>query len=68
MSRRAAATQREIESAIKGVRRTGLVVTGVEIDGTKILVLTDGPETSGAPKSNDLDRELAEFEARHGQG
>jgi Phage integrase family len=41
MSRRAAATQREIESAIKVVRRAGLTVTGAKIDGTRILVLTD---------------------------
>lgn len=67
MSRRAAATQREIESAVKGVQRAGLVVTGVKIDGTQILVLTNPGEASG-PQSTaaDLDRELAEFEARHG--
>ncbi len=68
MSRRAVATQREIESAVKGVQRAGLVVTGVKIDGTRILVLTNQGEAAGPQSTaDDLDRELADFEARHGQ-
>ena len=68
MSRRAEATQREIERAIKAVQNSGLDVGGVEVDGTKIIVLTTGagPQQS-KQTTEDLDRELAEFEAHHGQ-
>jgi hypothetical protein len=68
MSRRAAATKREIDNAIAVVQQRGLTVTGVKIDGTQILVLTDkGAVSSSREKTSDLDRELAEFEASHGQ-
>lgn len=40
MSRRAAPTQAEISRAVKAVRASGLPVARVEVDGTKIIVLT----------------------------
>lgn len=68
MSRRAA-TQREITRAIKAAIDAGLVDYRVEVDGGKVVVLPGSP----APKrdtseTEDLDRELAEFEASHGKG
>jgi hypothetical protein len=66
MGRRAAATQKEIARAIKAAQEAGLKVARVEIDGTKIIVLT-GENIPEPGSSADLDRELAEFEASHGQ-
>jgi hypothetical protein len=40
MNRRAHVTQSEITRAIKAARINGLTVTGVEVDGSKIVVLT----------------------------
>jgi len=65
MTRRAAATQKEISRAIKAAQEAGLAVAGVEINGTKIIVLTAGSVLElRAPQSDDLDRELVEWEAR----
>jgi hypothetical protein len=57
--------QRDLTRAIRAVAVTGLGIASVEIgkDG-KIVVVTQQPAAS--PK-DDLDRELAEFEARHGE-
>lgn len=65
---RATFRQRDISRAVRAVLGTGVGVARVEVgtDG-KITILTGNPideqSTSG---QNDLDRELAEFEARHG--
>lgn len=60
--------QRDVSRAVRAVLETGVGVARVEIgsDG-KISILTGKP-IDGAPMSeqDDLDRELAEFEARHG--
>ena len=68
----------EIQRAIKLVRAAGLSITKVEIgpDGT-ITIGTNEPSQNSSVAENgngeagsvdDLDRELKEFEARHGEG
>lgn len=59
--------QQDVTRALRGVAAAGVAVLRVEIDRHgKIIVVTTG-ETPSAPV-DDLDQELAEFEARHGQG
>jgi hypothetical protein len=57
----------ETTRLIKSTRLVGLKVTGVEYDDAngKVRVLVD--ESGGKPTrdADDLDRELAEFQARH---
>jgi hypothetical protein len=57
--------QRDVTRAIRAVSVAGIAVARVEIgaDG-KIVVVT---QQEGPVPQDDLDRELAEFEARHGQ-
>lgn len=53
--------QRDLRLAIETARAAGLDVARFEIDRDgKIVVVTGKP-----PVNNDLDRELAEFEASH---
>jgi hypothetical protein len=54
--------QRDVTAAVKAVEAAGKEVARVEIgkDG-KIVII------AGKPGADDLDSELAEFEARHGQ-
>jgi hypothetical protein len=58
--------QQDVTRAVKAVSAAGVHIARVEIgrDGT-IVVVTRQPATS---QQDDLDQELAEFEARHGQG
>jgi len=58
--------QRDVTAAVKAVIAAGADVSRVEVgkDG-KIVVVTQMPS---ATPQDDLDRELKEFEARHGQG
>lgn len=62
--------QRDVARAVRAVLATGVGVARVEIgtDG-KISILTGKP-IDGAlmNEQDDLDRELAEFDARHGHG
>lgn len=57
--------QRDVTKALKATVKAGIAVARVEIgmDG-KIVVVTQQP---AATPQDDLDRELKEFEARHGQ-
>lgn len=68
MRARPAFRQRDVSRAVRAVLETGVGVARVEIgaDG-KISILTGKP-IDGAPAGEQdvLDREWAEFEARHG--
>jgi hypothetical protein len=56
--------QGDVTKAIKAAVKAGVKDWRVEIIGGKVVV--SAGETPSAP-ADDLDRELAEFEARHGQ-
>jgi hypothetical protein len=69
--------ERDVTRAAKAVRKAGLEVARVEINRDGVIVVVPGkPETPiRADQINDngavpnaLDRELVEFEERHGQG
>ena len=61
--------ERDVTRATKAVLAAGLDVARIEIakDGA-IVVVPGKPEGQAAASSDDLDRELAQFEAQHGQG
>jgi hypothetical protein len=56
---RALPTKASIKRRITAAQEVGLHVTGILPDGTITLGVADSPQ-------DDLDRELADFEARHG--
>ena len=60
--------QRDVTRAVRAVSLAGAVISSVEIsvDG-KIVVVVESQQQS-ASQQDDLDRELAEFESRYGQG
>jgi hypothetical protein len=61
--------QGDVTRAVKGVAAAGVGVARVEIDREgKIVIVPGQPQPAGADGQEDLDRELAEFEVRHGQG
>jgi hypothetical protein len=57
--------QQDVTRAVKAVAAAGVGIARVEIDraGKIVIIAAAGP---GEP--SDLDRELLEWEARHGQG
>jgi hypothetical protein len=55
--------QADLAKAIKTAIATGLRVTKIDVKTGKIEV-----ESRPEEQQNDLDRELQEWEARHGQG
>lgn len=59
----------DMRRAIKAAVASGLEIARVEIakDGA-IVVVPGRPDRHVAASSDDLDRELAEFENQHGQG
>ncbi|MCK1496078.1 hypothetical protein [Bradyrhizobium sp. 188] len=59
-------TQGAVTKAVKAVVKAGMKVGRVEIAPDRIIVFAGEPEAA-TPLTNELDRELAEFEARHGQ-
>jgi hypothetical protein len=59
--------QRDIVRAVRAVAATGIGVSRVEIGKDGKIVVVAGRMQDTAPH-DDLDRELAAFEARHGQG
>jgi hypothetical protein len=60
--------QHDVTRAIRAAVAAGVDITRVRVEITKAgsIIVTTGAAPS-APQ-NDLDRELAAFEARHGQG
>jgi hypothetical protein len=62
--------QGDVTKAIKAAVKAGLPVARVEVspDG-RIVVIAGKPEQgqNSGTEADDLDRELAEFEARHGK-
>jgi hypothetical protein len=65
MSRAPTFRKDHVVRLVAAAKAAGLEVTGVKFDvhrGTVEIVTGDGPQ------QDSLDRELAEFEARHGQG
>jgi len=58
--------QQDVTKAAKGAAKAGVNIARIEIakDG-RIVIISAGAEPS--VQNDDLDRELAEFEARHGQ-
>jgi hypothetical protein len=58
--------QQDLTKAIKGATKAGVNIARIEIakDG-RIVIISAGADPS--VQEDDLDRELAEFEARHGQ-
>jgi hypothetical protein len=61
--------ERDVTRAAKAVLAAGLPIARLEIakDGA-IVVVPGRPDGQVASSSDGLDRELAEFEAQHGQG
>ena len=58
--------QRDVTRALRAAKAAGIEVGRFEIGGGKIIIIPAG----GAPSvpTDELDQELTEFEARHGQG
>jgi hypothetical protein len=60
--------QQDVTRAIKGAVAAGVDIARVEIDRTgKIVIVTGKPLDATSPQ-DELNRELQEWEAGHGQG
>jgi hypothetical protein len=61
--------QADVTRAVKAVVAAGLGVARIEIDNCgKIVIVPGQPQEPAIARQDDLDQELAEFEARHGKG
>jgi hypothetical protein len=61
--------QTDVTRAVKAVVAAGVNIARVEIDKSgKIVIVSGKPQEPAIARQDDLDQELAEFEARHGQG
>jgi hypothetical protein len=60
--------QQDVTRAVKAVVAAGVEIARVEIDKAGKIVIVTGKALETAGSQNDLDRELQEWEARHGEG
>jgi hypothetical protein len=62
--------QQDVTRALKAAVAAGLHVAGFKIDpqSGKIEVVTGKPAEVSATPADELDRELADWEAKHGEG
>ena len=69
MSRRAVFRQSDIERALKAAQAVGLTVAGYELDadGRLVVFTADGRPLERIALGDNLDRELADWEADHGK-
>jgi hypothetical protein len=65
MGRRTSFKQRDATRLARAAMAAGLVVHRMEMKDGRVIIVTGG-ERSTLP-TDELDRELAEFEARHGK-
>lgn len=59
--------ERDVTRAAKAVLAAGLEITRVEIGKDGTIVVLPAKVSRNSTSENDLDRELAEFEGKHGQ-
>jgi hypothetical protein len=60
--------QQDVTRAIKAVAAAGVDIARVEIDRAGKIVIVTGKVLEPASAQDELDCELQEWEARHGQG
>jgi hypothetical protein len=60
--------ERDVTRATKAVLAAGLEIARIEIGKDGGIIVVPGKPEPQAALSDDLDRELAEFKAQHGQG
>jgi hypothetical protein len=61
----------DVKRAVHAVAAAGQSIQRVEIDpesGKIVIVVTNSQDQTIVTPQDDLDRELTEFEARHGEG
>jgi hypothetical protein len=64
---RSAFTQSDVIRALKAVIKAGISVGRLEISKDGKIVVVASSAVSAAVPQDDLDRELSEFEAHHGE-
>jgi hypothetical protein len=61
--------QADVTRAIKGAVAAGVDISRIEIDAAgKIVIVPGKPTEVPATPVDELDRELADWESRHGEG
>jgi hypothetical protein len=60
--------QADVTKAVKAVVAAGVDIARVEIDRMGKIVIVTGKPLEDASPQDELDRELADWEARHGEG
>ena len=59
--------QQDVTKAVKAVTAAGVHIARIEIDKSGKIVIITGGGTPAGVQDDDLDRELEEFQSRHGQ-
>jgi len=65
---RSAFRQQDVTRAVKAVAAAGVSIARVEIDKTGKITIIPATPAAEAGQQDDLDLELQDWEARHGQG